>query len=418
MHAMLRSVVGGMALALFAWPPTGGTGGDPAPQGQGSSGDAIVAEQWPAIRALHRDLLQRTGIAGSSLVMIVDGRVVARSEQGYQDLDRKRPVDERTIYHWASITKTLTGIAIVQLRDRGRLRLDDPVVVHLPEIRQIHNPFGDISQVTIRHVMSHSAGLRAATWPWGGDKAWQPFEPTRWEQLVAMMPYTELQFAPGSRYSYSNPGIILLGRIIEQLAGEDFEVYVAKNILMPLEMRQAFFDRAPYHLLPYRSHSYFRDPGGLREARFDFDTGITVSNGGLNAPLDDMARYLAFLIGPPPGSVADAVLSRASLEEMFTPIVTARDGEGGTGDDVRMGLSFFVERHKGLEFVAHSGGQNGFISHFYLHRPTRSAYVVAFNTEVRSGGSPVREITREADAELRDALIERVFARLSKAPRR
>lgn len=377
-----------------------------------------MAAAWPAIGTLHRNLLQRAGIVGSSLVMIVDGRVVARSDEGYQDLDRKRPVDERTIFHWASITKTLTGIAIMQLRDRGRLSLDDAVVSHLPEFRQVHNPFGDVSQVTIRHVMSHSAGLRAATWPWGGDKPWQPFEPTRWEQLVAMMPYTDLQFAPGSRYSYSNPGIILLGRIVEQLAGEDFEVYVAKNILMPLEMRHAFFDRAPYHLLPHRSHSYFRGPDGLREARFDFDTGITVSNGGLNAPLDDMARYMALLIGPPPGSVADAVLSRASLEEMFTPRITARDGEGGTGDDVRMGLSFFVERHKGLELVAHSGGQNGFISHFYLHRPTRSAYVVAFNTEVRVPGPPAREVTREVDAELRDALVERVFARLPAAPGR
>ena len=181
---------------------------------------------------------------------------------------------------------------------------------------------------------------------------------------------------------------------------------------MPLEMRRSFFDRAPYHLLPHRSHSYFRVPDGLREARFDFDTGITVSNGGLNAPLDDMARYVAFLIGAPAGSVQAGVLSRASLEEMFVPQLTARDGEGGSGDDVRMGLSFFVERHKGLEFIAHSGGQNGFISHFYLHRPTRSAYVVAFNTEVSSGGTPRREITREVDAVLRGALVERVFSAL------
>jgi CubicO group peptidase (beta-lactamase class C family) len=74
--------------------------------------------------------------------------------------------------------------------------------------------------------------------------------------------------------------VIFLGRIIELLSGDDYEVYVAKNILMPLGMHETFFDRAPYHLLPRRSHSYFRDDGGLREARFDFDTGITVSNGG------------------------------------------------------------------------------------------------------------------------------------------
>ncbi len=106
-------------------------------------------------------------------------------------------VDEDTIYHWASITKTFTGIAIMQLRDRGLLSLDDPAVKYVPELREVHNPYGDISQVTIRHLMTHSAGFRAGTWPWGGDQPWHPFEPTRWAQVVAMMPYTELQFRPG-----------------------------------------------------------------------------------------------------------------------------------------------------------------------------------------------------------------------------
>jgi CubicO group peptidase (beta-lactamase class C family) len=411
LQAGLAVAAVGVALAM-AWTATGAASSQPRGD---AAVDAVVAAGWPEVQALHAGLVTQAGIAGSSLAFVANGRVVGRSDQGVQDLARQRPVDGRTIYHWASITKTLTGIAIMQLRDRGRLTLDDPVVAHLPEIRAIHNPYGDISQVTIAHLLSHSAGLRASTWPWGGSEPWQPFEPTRWEQLVAMMPYTQLQFAPGSRYSYSNPGVILLGRIIEQLAGEDFEVYVTKNLLMPLGMRDAFFDRAPYHLLPHRSRSYYRDPSGVREARFDFDTGITVSNGGLNAPVADMARYLAFLAGAEPGSVEDGVLARTSLEEMFTPRIAARDGEGGSGQDVRMGLSFFVERHAGLEFVAHSGQQNGFVSHFYLHRPTRSAYIVAFNTEVRSGDTPSREVTREVDAQLRDAIVARVFVPLAAA---
>src|SRR4051794_21399017 len=230
-------------------------------------------------------------------MIVRDGKIVARDNEGFQDRDKRVPVSDGTIYHWASITKTFTGIAIMQLRDRGLLSLDDPVVKYVPELRLAHNPFGDISQVKIRHLMSHSAGFRASTWPWGGDQPWHPFEPTTWEQLVAMLPYTDVQFAPGSKYSYSNPGVIFLGRIIQLLSGDDYEVYVMKNILMPLGMHSSFFDRAPYHLLPRRSHSYFRDDAGIREARFDFDTGITVSNGGLNAPFEDMAKYLAFLSG-------------------------------------------------------------------------------------------------------------------------
>src|SRR4051812_10882667 len=252
---------------------------------------------WHAVLDGYRRLLGRAGIAGSSLLVVRDGEILARANEGYQDADRRQPVTDATIYHWASITKTFTGIAIMQLRDRGLLSLDDPVVKYVPELRLAHDPFGDISDVKIRHLMSHSGGFRASTWPWGGDKPWHPFEPTTWNQLVAMMPYTDLQFAPGSKYSYSNPGVIFLGRIIQLLSGDDYEVYVTKNILMPLGMRRTFFDRAPYYLLPHRSHSYTRDDEGLHEARFDFDTGITVSNGGLNAPFEDMAKYVAFLLG-------------------------------------------------------------------------------------------------------------------------
>ncbi|MBP1635588.1 MAG: flp 1 [Acidobacteria bacterium] len=365
---------------------------------------------WPEVVRFYHQRLQQAGIVGSSLLLLRDGRVAAAEQAGYQDLDAKQPVTPDTIFHWASITKTLTGIAILQLRDRGRLSLDDPAVTYVPELRQVHDPFGDISQVTIRHLMSHTAGFRAATWPWGGDQDWHPFEPTRWDQVVAMFPYTTLLFPPGSKYSYSNPGVIVLGRIIEALSGDDYEVYVAKNILMPLGMRRSFFDRAPYHLLPQRSHSYFRTDEGLKEARFDFDTGITVSNGGLNAPLDDMAAYLAFLLGGDEGRRAryEAVLARPSLEEMFRPVARAADGEGGSGQDVQVGLSFFLERHEGLDLVAHSGSQNGFLSHFYLHLPSRTGFIVAYNTEAttKRGGNP--EVTRQADADLRDVILREV----------
>ena len=367
---------------------------------------------WDEVVRFYEQRVRDAGIVGSSLVLVRDGRVVASHQVGYQYLDAKRPVTPETIFHWGSITKTLTGIAIMQLRDRKRLSLDDAAVKYVPELRQVHNPFGDMSQVTLRQLMSHTAGFRAPTWPWGGDQDWHPFEPTRWEQVVAMFPYTTLLFPPGSKYSYSNPGVIFLGRTIETLSGDDYEMYVTKNILAPLGMSHTFFDRAPYHLLPRRSHSYYRNDEGLQEGRFDFDTGITVSNGGLNAPLGAMAKYLAFLMGGPGQAEAhEGVLARASLEEMFRPVARASDGEGGTGQEVQIGLSFFLERHQGLDLVAHSGSQGGFLSHFYLHLPTRTGFVVAYNTEVttKKGANP--EVTRQVDAELRDEILKRVFSR-------
>ena len=361
---------------------------------------------WPAVERLYHDRIESAGIVGSSILVVRGGRTAAAAVHGFQDLDARRPVNADTIFHWASITKTFTGIAIMQLRDRGLLRLDDPVVKYVPEFRQVHNPYGDASQVTIRHMMSHSSGLRAPTWPWGGDQPWHPFEPTKWEQLVAMLPYTRLNFAPGTQYSYSNPGVIFLGRIIELLSGDDYEVYVTKNILMPLGMHASFFDRAPYYLLPHRSRSYFRTDAGLTEARFDFDTGITVSNGGLNAPVTDMAKYLAFLMSDGSDPMHKIVLTRTSLDEMWTPQLRAADGEGASGSDAQAALSFFVEHYGGDELIGHSGNQNGFLSHLYVHRSSRIGYVIAFNTEVTRGSAAV---TRQVDAAVRDAVISEVM---------
>jgi CubicO group peptidase (beta-lactamase class C family) len=365
---------------------------------------------WPAVVDGYRLLLRRAGITGSSLMLVRDGQIVARESEGYQDRDRKIPVDADTIYHWASITKTLTGIAIMQLRDRGLLSLDEPIVKYVPELSAVHDPFGAVSDIKIRHLMSHSAGFRASTWPWGGDKPWHPFEPTRWEQLVAMLPYTDVQFAPGTRYSYSNPGVIFLGTIVERLSGDDYETYVTKNILMPLGMHQTFFDRAPYSLVAHRSHSYFRDDSGIREAPFDFDTGITVSNGGLNAPFGDMARYLSFLIGGGQDAAPYAVvLKRSSLEEMWTPQLPATAGEGTNGSESHAALSFFIERYGDVELVGHSGDQNGFLSHLYVHRPSRTAWLIAFNTDVTPSKDQTRPGTRDVDLAVRDLILRSVI---------
>src|SRR5262249_15961753 len=122
-------------------------------------------DHWSRVAAIYHQRLQDAGIVGSGLMFVRNGAVAYKAFEGYQDLTTKRSVDEETIFHWASITKTFTGVAIMQLRDRGLLSLDDPAVKYVPELRQVHNPYGDISQVTIRHLMSHSAGFRAPTWP-------------------------------------------------------------------------------------------------------------------------------------------------------------------------------------------------------------------------------------------------------------
>ena len=90
-------------------------------------------------------------------------------------------------------------------------------------------------------LLSHTAGFQNGTWPYGNGKPWEPFEPTTWNQLVAMMPYQQLRFKPGSRYGYSNPGFIYLARVIEQITGDPWDAYVQKNIFAPLELSRSYF---------------------------------------------------------------------------------------------------------------------------------------------------------------------------------
>jgi CubicO group peptidase (beta-lactamase class C family) len=354
-----------------------------------------------------RQEVKHAGIVGGSFVFLKDNHVAASENYGSADITKNQPVDENTIFHWASNTKPFTGIAIMQLRDRGMLKLDDPVTKYLPELRAVHNQFGSMDDITIRHLMTHSAGFRNGTWPWHQGKDWEPFEPTEYSQLVAMLPYTEILFKPGSKFSYSNPGIIFLGKIIEKLSGDDYEVYIDKNILRPLEMYRTYFDATPYHLLKYRSHSYYIENGKRTEARFDANTGITVSNSGLNSPLSDMIKYLNFLIGDPAKQdVYEGVLKRSSLEEMWQPELKADvDSNGNGGFTTDIGLIFFVDGRLPTQHIEHGGDQNGFISYIDLEPKKRTAAVMVFNTNVIM---PDRSPT-EADPIYRLRMAERML---------
>lgn len=371
-----------------------------------------VTNELKRFDAVFQQGMKDYEIAGGAFLMVHDGQVIDHQTYGMAHIANNLAVDQNTIFHWASITKTLTGIAIMQFRDRGKLKLDDPITKFVPELREVHNPFGPTDEITIGMLMSHTAGFRGGTWPFGGDKDWHPAEPTKWSQLVAMMPYTEILFKPGSKYSYSNPGIVYLGQVIERLSGEDFEVYMDKNVLRPLDMRNSYYDTTPRHLLRHRSHSYSISRDGKRtEGRFDMDTGITVSNGGLNAPLTDMAKYLKFLIGDAERRAEyDAILKRSSLEEMFVPVIEVLDEpKDGRGRRDFMGRSFFIEDNFGQRFIGHSGHQNNFALHFYYSPAARAAYIVAFNTWRDGTAADPKANTDRLDAELKNYLFEKVF---------
>ncbi|MCX6227337.1 MAG: serine hydrolase [Bacteroidia bacterium] len=340
----------------------------------------LLSQDYSAFRTYYRDQLTKNKIVGSSVFILKDGVPVWKDYYGMANIEKNQPVDEGSIYHWASITKTFTGIAVMQLRDRGLLKLDDPAVKYLPELRKIYDPNGWIDKITIKILLNHSSGLRGGTWPWK-DQSWQPHEPQTWDQLVAMFPYTNIEFEPGSKWSYSNPGIVLLGRIIEVLTLEDFEYYMQKNVLRPLGMTESYYDFAPPQLLSRVCQSYWSNgKDSLEPGIFNLNTGITVSNGGLMAPFTDMAKYISFLVGTMDPEQAKWVLKRESFEEMLRETIPMPvDGM----PEVRhygMGLTWFLEDIDGLQVAGHSGGQNAFHTHLYFDPDTRWAYLIGYNT--------------------------------------
>lgn len=332
-------------------------------------------------------------IMGGSYVLLERGKVVESHNIGMADVAEKQPVNDDTIFHWASITKTLTAVAMMQLRDHGKLSLDDPILKYVPELSRVHSENNAVAKVTLRHLLSHTAGFQSPTWPYTEGKPWQPFEPTEWSQLVAMMPYQELSFEPGTRFQYSNPGFIYLARVIESITGEPYQVYVQKNILTPLGMTRSFYNISPYHLAKDRSNSYVNhlEENGHVESQpleREFDTGITAPNGGLNAPLSDMAKWISFLAGATPASVSDLILARKSVEEMWRPIASVPTDAAFSGAK-SVSLSFFQYSRGGDDqtFIGHTGHQAGFAAFFLLNPRTGRAVIGNFNTVWEETGS-------------------------------
>jgi len=324
------------------------------------------------------------------VVALKAGKETARYDVGFADRAANVRVDSQTIFHWGSITKSLTAISIMQLRDRGKLSLDDKIVRWVPELRAIHDPYGMIDSITIRMLMSHTAGFQNPTWPYGNDQPWEPFEPTTWNQLVAMMPYQQLIFKPGTRYGYSNPGFIYLARVIEQITGDPWDAYVQKNIFAPLEMHRSYFRSTPYFLASHRSHNYYvrRDSASpatpkLIDNGAEFDPGITSPNGAWNAPVSDLVKYVAFLTNAVIPGVSheryDVVLKRSSLEEMWKPGMPMSQGYEAMPNEW-MGLSFFVLDRNGKRILGHTGSQAGFRSFYYFDPIAQAGVIAVFNT--------------------------------------
>jgi len=325
--------------------------------------------------------------AGLSICLIQDGKVSDMRTKGYRDKARKLPNTPETIVNWGSITKTFTAIAIMQLRDRGKLKLGDPVVKYIPEVRWIRtDSIGvDVEEITIKHLLTHTSGITLT------DRKWHYYDdfndlahrPIKWEQISAILPYIKVKRRPGVKHVYSNFAFVLLGRVIENIEREAYTAYIYKNILMPLEMNTAHFGTSPPHLKYRKSLSYHKKDKDSTHVVFNMDIhnyGVGNPTGGLCASIEDMTKYTKFLAGTTNRKLQlkyDLVLKPSTLDEMFTckhQILSRKDFK------YCIGLGMFLYEYKKKPLNTHSGAQYGFISYLYFSREQKAGAFIIFNT--------------------------------------
>jgi CubicO group peptidase (beta-lactamase class C family) len=290
-----------------------------------------------------------------------DGDLVWERALGFADVDSGEAATTGHAYRIGSITKTFTAVAVLQLRDEGRLQLDEPVRAHLPEFP------GD---ATVRQALAHLSGVQRE--PPG--EIWETMQaPTR-EELVDGLGHAEQVLEPGVAWHYSNLAFASLGEVVARLGGS-YEAVLRERILDPLSLTRTRLRPEGARATPYFVHPY------ADAVRVEPDPEVTESTGAagwLWSTVGDLARFGDFLC-----TGADGVLPLATLDEMAR-VQTMVDRERWT---LGWGLGLELNRRGDRVLVGHGGAMPGFLAALVVHRQERTGAAVLMNTT--AGASPV-----------------------------
>ncbi|MBI5950441.1 MAG: beta-lactamase family protein [Chloroflexi bacterium] len=182
---------------------------------------------------------------GLSAVVVKDGEVIYNNAFGFADKLRNIKATTDTVYHWWSMTKIPTAIAIMQLQEQGKLGLDDEVTKHLPWF-EVNYPSSASPGITIRNLLQHTSGLPDTVPAIIGWVHYDDVTRDQTDVLKKHLPeFNTLKFEPGTKAVYSNLNYMVLGAIIEAVSGQTYESYITENILQPLDMSQTSFVYTP-----------------------------------------------------------------------------------------------------------------------------------------------------------------------------
>lgn len=361
----------------------------------------------PALEALIHDADQRVdrwfdGRKAPGLVygVIVDGRMVHARGLGTLRVGSDAPPDLDSAFRIASMTKSFTAATVLLLRDEGRLALDDPAERYVPELASWRYPTADSPRITIRHLLTMTAGLPTDD-PWGDRQ--QGLDLAAFSELLRGG--VSFAFTPGTRFEYSNLGYGILGRVITNVAGREYREVVRERLFEPLGMAATGY-LAEEVASERLAHGYvWRDDEGFVEEPID-GYGALASMGGVFTTLPDLARWVAGFVDawPPRDDPEDGhPLPRAVRREMQQPIMpfalaTLRtSAEVPTVESIHYGYGLFiVEDFRIGRTISHGGGYPGFGSQMRWHPASGLAVIGMANGRY----APVTPLLREVLAEL------------------
>jgi CubicO group peptidase (beta-lactamase class C family) len=322
------------------------------------------------------------GQPGLSIGVVHDQQLVWASGFGHASVEANRPAGPQTLYRIASITKLFTSTAILQLRDAGRLQLDDPIVQHLPWF-SIGQPYADAPALTIRHLITHTAGLpREAGFPYWTDNDFPTIEKVR-ERL----PQQRAALPAETQWKYSNLGLTLAGEVVAAVSGRPYAEYVTQHVLEPLGMKRTFVSTPPADHPDLATGYERRLPNGQRaQAVLSDGRGITAA-AGMTTCVTDLARFvmLQFRDGAAGGA---QILKSSTLREMQRPHWVDPDWTAGWG------LGFRVQRRNGKTYAGHGGALRGYRTQVQTCPAERIGVIVLTNAD---DGEPVKYADKAFD---------------------
>ena len=288
-----------------------------------------------AVDDLMRSEMGRHPIPGAALTIIKSGQTVKTAAYGMANLETRAPVTPETVFEVGSVTKQFTAAAILVLAQEGKLTVDDKIAGHLKDAP------ASWGQITIRHLLTHTSGLKNYTALGGFDLSRHLTQ----SQFIHQMAAYPLDFQPGGKWAYCNTEYNLLGFIIENATGKTYWDFLHQRILAPLQMT-ATGDRDPRLLLPNRASGYQTNSAGQFINR-DSDVTDIFAAGALASTVGDLAKWNAALD-------SDKILTSASRQEMWTPV---KLNDGTTHD---YGFGWFLQPYQGRANIGHSGSTAGF----------------------------------------------------------